>query len=115
MRSMVNSTAIRLLCGFLAAVFLLGSFVLTFVGLLIPLHEYQWDNPARYSLQTNDDSALFIFFICLLSVVLVGISWGITKFGKIKFSKKKITRVVYLLLVVISLARMVYVIPSLHG
>lgn len=115
MRSMVHTTAIRILYGFLSAVFLLGSIALTFVGLLIPLHEYQWDSPARYSLQTSDDSALFIFFACLLSVVLIGVSWGIAKLGKINFSKNTISRVVYLLLVIISLARMVYVIPSLHG
>jgi len=92
-----------------------GAFILVFLGLLIPLREYQWDSPAPYSMQTSDDSALFIFSVCILSIVFLGVSWLVAVFGKVHFIRNIKGRLLYLFVMVACLVRMVYVWPYLHG
>ena len=57
---MTRSTFIKIFLGALAAVSFLGSLVLTFLALLIPLRPYDWGPPDGLSLQTDDDCACYI-------------------------------------------------------
>lgn len=52
---MNKSAVIKIFLGALAAVSFLGSFVLTFLALLIPLRPYDWGPPDGLSLQPDDD------------------------------------------------------------
>ena len=106
---------IEFFLGTLAAVSFLGSFVLTFLALLIPLRPYDWGPPDGLSLQTDDDCACFIFVSCFLSTILLGISLISLKFAKIGISKKMATKIVYMFWIVVTLARMFYVLPYYHG
>ena len=112
---MNKSAVIKIFLGALAAVSFLGSFVLTFLALLIPLRPYNWGPPDALSLQTDDDCACFIFVSCFLSTFLLGISLISLKFAKIGISKKMATKIVYMFWIVVTLARMFYVLPYFHG
>ena len=104
---MKRSTFIKISLGALAAVSFWGSFVLTFLALLIPLRPYDWGPPDALSLQTDDD--------CALSIFLLGVSLISLKFAKIGISKKMATKIVYMFWIVVTLARMFYVLPYYHG
>ena len=106
---MTRSTFIKIFLGALAAVSFLGSFVLTFLAL------YDWGPPDGLSLQTDDDCACFIFVSCFLSTFLLGVSLISLKFAKIGISKKMATKIVYMFWIVVTLARMFYVLPYYHG
>lgn len=93
----------------------LGSFVLTCLALLAPLRPYDYGPQDALSLQTDDDCACFIFITCILSLFLLGISLIILKFGKFDFSRKQPTKIVYLFWIVVTMARLFYVIPYFHG
>ena len=112
---MTRSTFIKFFLGTLAAVSFLGSLVLTFLALLIPLRPYDWGPPDGLSLQTDDDCACFIFVSCFLSTFLLGISLISLKCAKIGISKKMATKIVYMFWIVVTLARMFYVLPYYHG
>ncbi len=112
---MERSTFIKISLSILAAVSFLGSFVLTFLANLIPLRPYDWGPPDGLSLQTDDDCACFIFVSCFLSTFLLGVSLISLKFAKIGISKKMATKIVYMFWIVVTLARMFYVLPYYHG
>ena len=112
---MTRSTFIKIFLSALAAVSFLGSFVLTFLALFIPLRPYDWGPPDALSLQTDDDCACIIFVSCVLSTFLLEISLISLKFAKIGISKKMTTKIVYMFWIVVTLARMFYVLPYYHG
>ena len=111
-KKMNKSAVIKIFLGALAAVSFLGSFVLTFLALLIPLRPYG-EPELRYIV--DDDCACFIFVSCFLSTILLGISLISLKFAKIGISKKMATKIVYMFWIVVTLARMFYVLPYYHG
>ncbi len=89
----------------------LGSFVLTCLALLTPLRPY-----TEAEIETIvDDCVAFIGVACCFSLFLLGISLIILKFGKFDFSRKLPTKIVYMFWIVVTMARMFYVIPYFHG
>ena len=112
---MNRPTVIKIFLGVLAVASSLSSLVLTSLALLIPLRPYDWGPPDALSLQTDDDCACFIFVSCFLSTFLLGISLISLKFAKIGVSKKMATKIVYMFWIVVTLARMFYVLPYYHG
>ena len=68
----------KILCGILSAVSLLGSLVLTCMGLLAPLCPYTEELASK----VDDDCAAFIEITCFFSILLLGISLAGLKFGK---------------------------------
>ena len=109
---MNGPTVIKIFFGVLAAVSFLGSFVLTFLANLIPLRPYG-EPELRYIV--DDDCACFIFVSCFLSIFLLGVSLISLKFAKISISKKMATKIVYMFWIVVTMARMFYVLPYYHG
>lgn len=109
---MTRSTFIKILLGAPAVVSFLGSFVLTVLALLIPLRPYG-EPELRYIV--DDDCVTFIGAACCFSLFLLGISLLILKFGKFDFSRKLFTKIVYMFWIVVTLARMFYVLPYYHG
>lgn len=109
---MKRSTFIKIFFGAPAVVSFLGSLVLTFLALLIPLRPYA-EPELRHIV--DDDCACFIFVSCFLSTFLLGISLISLKFAKIGISKKMATKIVYMFWIVVTLARMFYVLPYYHG
>ena len=107
---MERSTFIKIFLGALAAVSFLGSLVLTFLANLIPLRPYG-EPELRYIV--DDDCACFIFVSCFLSTILLGISLISLKFAKI--GMKMATKIVYMFWIVVTLARMFYVLPYYYG
>ena len=114
-KKMNKSAVIKIFLGALAAVSFLGSFVLTFLALLIPLRPYDWGPPDGLSLQPDDDCACFIFVSCFLSTFLLGMSLVCLKFGEFGITKSMVTKLVYMFWIVVTMARMFYVLPYYHG
>lgn len=90
----------------------LGSFVLTCLALLTPLRPY---TEAEIETIVDDDCVAFIGVACCFSLFLLGISLIILKFGKFDFSRKLPTKIVYMFWIVVTMARLFYVIPYYHG
>ena len=90
----------------------LGSFVLTCLALLTPLRPY---TEAEIETIVDDDCVAFIGVACCFSLFLLGISLLILKFGKFDFSRKLPTKIVYMFWIVVTMARLFYVIPYFHG
>lgn len=90
----------------------LGSFVLTCLALLTPLRPY---TEAEIETIVDDDCVTFIGAACCFSLFLLGISLIILKFGKFDFSRKLHTKIVYMFWIVVTMARLFYVIPYYHG
>ena len=90
----------------------LGSFVLTCLALLTPLRPY---TEAEIETIVDDDCVAFIGVACCFSLFLLGISLIILKFGKFDFSRKLPTKIVYMFWIVVTMARMFYVLPYYHG
>ena len=90
----------------------LGSFVLTCLALLTPLRPY---TEAEIETIVDDDCVTFIGAACCFSLFLLGISLIILKFGKFVFSRKLPTKIVYMFWIVVTMARLFYVIPYYHG
>lgn len=90
----------------------LGSFVLTCLALLTPLRPY---TEAEIETIVDDDCVAFIGVACCFSLFLLGISLIILKFGKSDFSRKLPTKIVYMFWIVVTMARMFYVLPYYHG
>ncbi len=109
---MNRSAFIKVFLGALAAVSFLGSFVLTVLALLIPLRPYA-EPELRYIV--DDDCACFIFVSCFLSTFLLGMSLVCLKFGKFGITKSMVTKLVYMFWIVVTMARMFYVLPYYHG
>lgn len=93
----------------------LGSFVFTCLALLAPLRPYDDGSQDALSLQVDDDCVTFIGAACCFSLFLLGISLLILKFGKFDFSRKLFTKIVYMFWIVVTMARMFYVLPYYHG
>ena len=90
----------------------LGSFVLTCLALLTPLRPY---TEAEIETIVDDDCVAFIGVACCFSLFLLAISLIILKFGKFDFSRKLFTKIVYMFWIVVTMARLFYVIPYFHG
>ena len=90
----------------------LGSFVLTCLALVTPLRPY---TEAEIETIVDDDCVTFIGAACCFSLFLLGISLLILKFGKFDFSRKLFTKIVYMFWIVVTMARMFYVLPYYHG
>ena len=90
----------------------LSSFVLTCLALLTPLRPY---TEAEIETIVDDDCVTFIGAACCFSLFLLGISLIILKFGKFDFSRKLPTKIVYMFWIVVTMARLFYVIPYYHG
>lgn len=93
----------------------LGSFVFTCLALLAPLRPYDDGSQDALSLQVDNDCVTFIGAACCFSLFLLGISLLILKFGKFDFSRKLFTKIVYMFWIVVTMARLFYVIPYFHG
>ena len=98
----------KILCGILSAVSLLGSLVLTCMGLLAPL----CPDTEELASKVDDDCAAFIEITCFFSILLLGISLAGLKFGKFDIFQKIITKVVYLVWFIMTLARLIYAASS---
>jgi hypothetical protein len=96
------------------SILLIISFLLSllflFLGLLVPIRPHFW-NPELI----DDECVLFVSVSCMLSVMLLSISWMVALFGKFIFFKKRKFIFVLFLILMICLLRIFYVLPHLRG
>lgn len=101
----------KTLCIFL----FVGALFFEILGLLVPLREYQWDAPAKYSNQTSADGALFIIASCAISIVLFLLTWIMMNLWFKSVNIRCGVRLVFISLLFICLVRITFVWPFFEG
>lgn len=90
-------------------VILIVSCILTFFSYLLSIYEYEWSDDSSQSHVPDSDAILVIVWFTIISIICTFIAFGI-------FSKKKsLYTLVFVILVILSVYRLVQVIPYYSG